>query len=111
MKRMLDETTRRREKQLQYNIDNNISPKTIYKSTEEVLASTAVADVRAYRETRKDQAAFAKVSESVVRYLTKEQRGDLIEELKTEMRNASKDLEFERAAGLRDEIDRLEKMK
>ena len=111
MKRMMDETRRRRLKQVKYNEDNDISPTTIYKTTEEILAGTAVADVGASREERRDRAAFLKVSESVVRYLTKDQRRDLLDELKTEMRNAAKDLEFERAAELRDEIDRLEKMK
>jgi excinuclease ABC subunit B len=51
------------------------------------------------------------VAESVVRYLTREQRADLIEELTAEMKIAAKDLEFERAAHLRDEIERLKNMK
>ena len=49
------------------------------------------------------------MAESIIRYMTEDQKKDLLEELKTEMRNAAKDLEFERAAELRDEIDRLEK--
>jgi excinuclease UvrABC helicase subunit UvrB len=44
-----------------------------------------------------------------VRYLNREQRMDLLEELRAEMVKAAKDLEFERAAELRDEIERLEK--
>ncbi len=108
MKRMLDETRRRRQKQIKYNQTHNITPKTIYKTTEEVLASTAVADVRGGKDTQR--ARMPQVAESVVRYLTKEQRNDLIEELKKEMRNAARDLEFERAAEMRDEINRLEKM-
>jgi excinuclease ABC subunit B len=50
------------------------------------------------------------VAESVVRYLTAEQKKDLIGELQTEMERAARDLEFERAAGLRDEIAKLEEM-
>jgi excinuclease UvrABC nuclease subunit len=46
----------------------------------------------------------------VVRYLTAEQKKDLIGELQTEMERAARDLEFERAAGLRDEIAKLEEM-
>lgn len=49
-------------------------------------------------------------ADSAVRYLTKEQREDLIEELRAEMAKAAKNLEFERAAELRDEIERLGKM-
>ncbi len=109
MKRMLEETNRRRQKQVEYNIKHGIIPRTIYKSTDEVLASTAVADVKASRDGRKDRAEVTRVAETVFRYLTKEQRKDMIDELRLEMRNASKDLEFERAAELRDEIERLEK--
>jgi excinuclease ABC subunit B len=110
MKRMLDETNRRRQKQLEYNEEHGIKPKTIYKTVEEVLAATAVADVRAGREEHGHRARVSIVADSVVRYLTKEQKQDLIEELRAEMTKAAKDLEFERAAELRDEIDRLEKM-
>jgi len=46
-----------------------------------------------------------------VKYLTKEQKDDLLNELKDEMKRAAKNLEFERAAQLRDEIDRLETKK
>ncbi len=110
MRRMIDETNRRRQKQLEYNEKHGIKPKTIYKTVEEVLAATAVADVRAGREEYGRRYRVSLVADSVVRYLTKEQREDLIEELRSEMVQAAKDLEFERAAELRDEIERLEKM-
>jgi excinuclease ABC subunit B len=111
MQRMLDETRRRREKQLQYNREHNISPKTVYKTVEEVLAATTVADVKAARDARRERAKMPMVAESVVRYLTPDQKKDLIEELRSEMIRASKDLEFERAAALRDEIAKLEELK
>ena len=109
MERMMSETTRRRTKQIQYNVDNNITPKTIYKTTEEIMSSTSIADVKASRDARREAVPLPMIADSVLRYLTDEQKRDMIEELKTEMRNASKDLEFERAAQLRDEIARLEK--
>jgi excinuclease ABC subunit B len=108
MQRMMEETRRRRTKQIEYNEVHGISPTTVHKSVDEVLAATAVADVWAAREARKDRDRALKIAESVVRYLTADQRKDLIEELHTEMVNASKDLEFERAAELRDEIKKLE---
>ncbi len=108
MQRMIDETNRRRRKQAEYNEAHGITPATIYKSIEEVLAATAIADVAAQRAARKEQAKVAHVSDSVVKYLTAEQRKDLLAELKAEMTRAAKDLEFERAAELRDEIERLE---
>jgi excinuclease ABC subunit B len=110
MKRMIDETTRRRIKQVEYNKLNNITPKTIYKTVDEIMASTAVADVKAFRDEKIDRAKIL-VAEKLTRYLTKDQRNDLIEELRKEMKTAAKDLEFERAARLRDEIERLEKSK
>jgi excinuclease ABC subunit B len=110
MRRMLDETRRRREKQIEYNKKHGITPKTIYKTTEEILAATAVADVKASRDARREKEKVPVVSESIFKYMTIEQRKDLVEELRSEMRKASKDLEFERAADLRDEITRLEKI-
>jgi len=110
MKRMLDETSRRRVKQVQFNVDHNIVPQTVYKTINEVLAATAVADVKTARDARRERAKMPLVAENVVRYLTADQRKDLIEELRTEMVKASKDLEFERAAALRDEIQKLEAM-
>jgi excinuclease ABC subunit B len=110
MQRMLDETRRRRAKQLQYNVENNITAATVFKTVDEVLAATAVADVKAARDARRERAKMPLVAESVVRYLTAEQKKDLIAELQSEMERAARDLEFERAASLRDEIARLEDM-
>jgi excinuclease ABC subunit B len=111
MQRMLDETGRRREKQVAYNVEHGINPATVYKSIHDVLAATAVADVKAQRDARRERGKMPKVAEQVVRYLTPEQRTDLIDELRKEMHQAAKDLEFERAANLRDEIQKLEAMK
>lgn len=110
MERMMEETKRRRQKQVQYNVDHHISPKTVYKTVNEVLAATAVADVKAARDARRERAKMPMVAEHVVKYLTADQRKDLIAELRQEMMRASKDLEFERAADLRDEIAKLEAM-
>jgi excinuclease ABC subunit B len=109
MERMMEETRRRREKQVRYNEEHNIKPETIYKTVNEVLAATAVADVRIRRDERKGARAMA-VSDNIVKYLSTDQRKDLLDELKTEMKRAATELEFERAAELRDEITRLENM-
>jgi len=107
MQRMIDETNRRREKQVLFNEEHGIKPETIFKSIQEVLAATAVADVKKQRDARKDK-RLGMVSDTVVKYLSKDQKKDLLEELRSEMKRAAKDLEFERAAELRDEIERLE---
>ncbi len=108
MRKTIDETERRRKLQTQYNIEHNINPQTIYKSMEEIMSSTSIADVR--RKDEKENFSFTKVSEPVLKYMDNDQKKDLIEQLTFEMHQAAKDLEFEKAASLRDEITRLKKM-
>ncbi len=108
MQKTITETNRRRKLQKKYNDEHNIVPATIYKSMEEILASTSLAEVR--KRDDKEDYGFAKVAEPVLKYMNKEQKEDLIDQLREQMRNAAKDLEFEKAASLRDEILRLEKM-
>jgi excinuclease ABC subunit B len=105
MKRMMEETKRRRSKQLEYNREHGITPQTIYKSLEEVMAATSIADIRRGRD--KTRTGLPIASDKTIKYLTPDQKKDLIEELDREMRKAAKDLEFERAIELRDEINRL----
>ena len=108
MQRVLDETARRRQIQVDYNTEHGLNPETIRKSIQEILHSTAIADVKARRDER--QAEKQKphmVAEPVLRFMTKEQKQELIEQLRSEMVEAAKDLEYERAAQLRDEIARL----
>jgi excinuclease ABC subunit B len=108
MRKTIEETNRRRKLQTEYNIANNISPMTIYKSMEEIMASTSIADVR--KKEEKENFSFSKVAEPVLKYMSKDQKEDLIEQLTDQMHQAAKDLEFERAAALRDEVNRLKKM-
>jgi excinuclease ABC subunit B len=108
MRKTIEETNRRRIVQTKYNLDNNITPLTIYKSVEEIMSSTSIADVR--KKEEQQDFSFAKVAEPVLKYMNNDQKNDLIEELSTQMKQAAKDLEFERAAALRDEINRLKKM-
>lgn len=109
MRKTIEETNRRRKLQEEYNKEHGITPKTIYKSVEEILSSTSIADVRK-KEYEKEEAQFLKVAEPVVRFMTKEQKLELIEQMTEEMLTAAKDLEFERAAFLRDEIEKMKKL-
>ncbi len=108
MQKMISETNRRRKLQKKYNESHGITPETIYKSVDEIMNSTSIADVR--RRDENEDYGFAKVAEPVLKYMDKEQKKDLIEQLRDQMRQAAKDLEFEKAASLRDEIAKLEKM-
>ena len=108
MAKTINETNRRRKLQLEYNKKHNITPKTIFKSREDILNSTSIAELR--KKEPEKEASFSKVAEPVLKYMSKEQKLDLIKQLEEEMINAAKDLEFERAASLRDEIERLKNM-
>jgi len=108
MQKTISETDRRRKLQTKYNEKYNITPKTIYKSKEEILSSTSIADVR--KKDMEIEASFAKVAEPVIKYMSTEQKKDLIEQMTEEMLIAAKDLEFEKAAYLRDEVEKLQKL-
>jgi excinuclease ABC subunit B len=112
MDKVISETKRRREIQTEYNKVHNIEPKTIYKTYEEIMSSTIVADSKAkneYGKNKKDEkkSALSILTDPFRSKINKEQRKELIDQLRKEMINAAKDLEFERAAELRDEIDKL----
>ncbi len=109
MRKTIEETERRRKLQKEYNEEHNITPTTIYKSVEEIMNATSIADVRK-KDYEKQEAAFMKVAEPVIKYMTDDQRKELLEQMTEEMIAAAKDLEFERAANMRDEIDKLKKM-
>ena len=107
MKKMMDETERRRKIQTTYNVEHNIKPKSIFKTAEEIRASTAIADVRAEGEEKTKRLQEASVAEKREKYLTDQQRKELIERLTKEMYQAAKELDFEKAAELRDDVHRL----
>ncbi len=99
MQKVINEVNRRRHKQKAYNRDHNITPQTIYKSTDEVMLSTSVADVKPHEMVPKKSIA--------AKYGDKLDKIELLELLKREMTAAADQLEFEKAAELRDEIERL----
>jgi excinuclease ABC subunit B len=109
MRKTIEETERRRKIQTEYNEKHGITPTTIYKSVEEIMSSTSIADVRK-KDYDKEEAAFMKVAEPVIKFMSDDQRKELLDQMMEEMLTAAKDLEFERAASLRDEIDKLKKM-
>ena len=104
MKAVIDESSRRRKVQEEYNKKHEITPKTIYKSMEDVLASTSVAD--AFKDIRKE--GYKRKGD----FLDDLDKATALDMLKKEMLRAAENLEFEKAAKLRDEIEFLrEKLK
>ena len=99
MQRAIDETNRRRALQEEYNIIHGITPETLYKTREDILQTTAVADEKAED--------LPMVAEESAEYLEGANQLDIIEELTRKMGEAAENLEFEKAAQYRDEIARL----
>ena len=99
MQRAIDETNRRRALQEEYNLIHGITPETLYKTREEILQTTAVADEKAEE--------LPLVAEESPEYMDGANRLDIIEELTRKMGEAAENLEFEKAAQYRDEIARL----
>ncbi|MEE9465357.1 MAG: excinuclease ABC subunit UvrB [Candidatus Neomarinimicrobiota bacterium] len=105
MQLVIDESNRRREIQAEFNRRNNITPTTIYKSVEEVMISTSVADARQPVAVAEKAPAYdlSNLDESDLTFT--------LNLLRREMKKSAEALQFEDAARLRDEIVRLEKQK
>ncbi len=120
MQKTMDETDRRRAKQIAYNLAHDITPRTVTKSKEQVFAQTAVLDIKGYDENNSLAAVAeltesARVAEDQATYTTIPQMEKHIAKLKKTMEKAAKDLDFMEAARLRDLMfeakGQLEKMK
>lgn len=111
MRRTIEETTRKREKQLKYNQENNITPEQIKKSVEAIHGQTSVADTRmkaAHAYIEKEQVDVA--ADPVLQYMTREQLQKSMNNTRRQMEKAAKALDFMEAAKLRDEMFALEKI-
>ena len=114
MQRTIDETSRRREKQRAYNLANNITPKTVIKSVEQIRAQGSVLDIKGYDPSRpyalqQDEQLINIAAEEQVSYSTIPQIEKAIAQTKKQMEKAARDMDFIEAARLRDEMFRLQK--
>ena len=107
IQKTIDETERRRKKQIDYNSEHGITPMTVSKSIEQVMAQTSVLDIKGYDEKN----ALAAVGEKYLSDMVAEEQGSYttipqmekhVAKLKKSMEKAAKDLDFMEAARLRD---------
>jgi excinuclease ABC subunit B len=114
MQKTMDETLRRREKQVEYNIANKITPQSVKKSNEQIFAQGSVLDVKGYDPSRPysindDEKIDNLAAESTAVFTTIPQMEKAIAKVKKQMEKAAKDLDFMEAARLRDEMFRMQK--
>lgn len=114
MQKTMDETTRRREKQLEHNIKHGITPTTIVKTKEQVFAQGSVLDVKGYDPSNPhsigpDEQLVTKAAENEEEYKTIPQMEKAIGRTKKDMEKAARDLDFMEAARLRDQMFKMQK--
>jgi excinuclease ABC subunit B len=114
MQRTMDETARRREKQIAYNEEHGITPRTVTKSKQQVFAQTSVLDIKGYDQANPyaiapDEDLVTMVAEEQEVYQTIPQLEKAIAKIKKEMEKAARDLDFMEAARLRDNMFTMQK--
>lgn len=114
MQRTIDETNRRREKQMRYNAAHGITPKTVIKSTEQIFKQTSVLDIKGYDENSPYAIADngpSLAAEEQSEYTSIASLEKAIAKARKTMEQAAKNLDFMEAAKWRDELLALEKKK
>ena len=115
MQKTIDETTRRRIKQTEFNIEYGITPRTVIKSKQQVFAQTSVLDIKGYDlhnplAVGPDEDLVMAAEDQEI-YQTIPQIEKAIARIKKEMEKSARDLDFMEAARLRDEMFTLQKKK
>ncbi|MTB50532.1 excinuclease ABC subunit UvrB [Lewinella sp. W8] len=106
MRRTIDETNRRRQIQLAYNEEHNITPMSLAKTREEILERKTILDIRgkAAKKAYVEKVEISSAADPVLNTMTKEQLEAAIAESERKMKKAAKELDFMSAAQYRDEV-------
>jgi len=112
MRITIEETNRRREKQIKYNEEHGITPTTVGKSREEIIEQTSVVDFKGgiQKIYVGNEGADSIAADPIVQYMTKPELQKAIDKTKKDMLAAAKGMDFLTAAKMRDEMFALEKM-
>lgn len=110
MRRTMDETTRRRQIQMAYNEERGITPQTIFRSREEIMASGSILDIRGKKQAVYiEPTELSMAADPVTDYMSREQFDKMLTATEKKMKDAAKDLDFIMAAQYRDELFALKK--
>ncbi len=112
MRKTIEVTKKRRERQIQYNLEHGITPTTVVKSIEQIMDQTSVADAKKgefsnYADQTKESLSMA--ADPVFDYMSKDNIQKAIKETEKSMIRAAKDMDFLEAAKYRDQIEELKK--
>jgi excinuclease ABC subunit B len=112
MRRTISETERRRTRQIQYNTQHGITPKTIIKSIEDQIDRKENNDFRVPEQTKAyvEREGINLAADPVISMLGRDELKKLVDTTKSKMMKAAKELDFIEAARLRDEMQELEKL-
>ena len=110
MQKTMDETNRKREKQIKYNTEHNITPTQIHKSKEDILGQTALAASSYVEYNKTEEQTQSIANDPVIKYMNKNELDKLIKTTRKKMETAAKELDFMQAAKYRDELTELIKI-
>lgn len=110
MQKTMEETERRRAKQIAYNTEHGITPTTVKRSKDEIRQQRSILDIRDEEtDTLVEQSEQALAADPIIEYMSAEQIEKVIAETERKMKKAAKELDFITAAKYRDEIQVLKK--
>jgi excinuclease ABC subunit B len=110
MQRTIDETNRRRAKQIAYNLEHNVTPTTVKKSKDEIRKGESILSIRGNQDMHYiEPEEISIAADPIVSYANREQLEKMVLQTERKMKAAAKDLDFLSAAQFRDEMEALKK--